>query len=170
MNKDKIKDFTKKHSTGVEIVAKLGVFLLMLIITFTFVIGVTTQDSDSMSPNIKFHDTIVYSRINSDFTLRDVVVYKYNGELYIGRLVGTPNNEIYVSQSGSVFQNNYLVYEDNIYTSDNSNSDYKVTLGENQYYVLCDNREFHTDSRDFGVIDKSQIVGVVILDVRRFGL
>ena len=99
-----------------------------------------------------------------------MVVYKYNGELYIGRLVGTPNNEIYVSQSGSVFQNNYLVYEDNIYTSDNSNSDYKVTLGENQYYVLCDNREFHTDSRDFGVIDKSQIVGVVILDVRRFGL
>lgn len=167
---NKLKEFTKKHSTGVEIVVKLGVFLLMLFITFTFIIGVTTQDSDSMSPNIKYHDTVVYSRINTDYVLRDVVVYQYNGELYIGRLVGTPNNKIYVSQSGSVFQNDYLVYEDNIYSTDNAESDCTVTLGENQYFVLCDNREYHTDSRDFGAIDKSQIVGVVIMDVRRFGL
>ena len=153
-----------------ELTVKIVVFLSMLFIIFGFVIGVTTQDSDSMSPNIKFHDVVLYSKINTDYTIRDVVVYKHDGELYIGRLVGTPNNSIYVSQSGSVFQNNYLVSETNIYSTDNSEVDYRVDLGENQYYVLCDNREYHTDSRDFGPIDRSQIVGVVILDVRRFGL
>lgn len=165
-----MKEFIKKHPTLMELTVKIVVFLSMLFIIFGFVIGVTTQDSDSMSPNIKFHDVVLYSKINTDYTIRDVVVYKHDGELYIGRLVGTPNNSIYVSQSGSVFQNNYLVSETNIYSTDNSEVDYKVDLGENQYYVLCDNREYHTDSRDFGPIDKSQIVGVVILDVRRFGL
>jgi signal peptidase I len=165
-----MKEFIKKHPTLMELTVKIVVFLSMLFIIFGFVIGVTTQDSDSMAPNIKFHDVVLYSKINTDYTIRDVVVYKYEGELYIGRLVGTPNNSIYVSQSGSVFQNNYLVSETNIYSTDNSEVDYKVDLGENQYYVLCDNREYHTDSRDFGPIDRSQIVGVVILDVRRFGL
>ena len=165
-----MKEFIKKHPTLMELTVKIVVFLSMLFIIFGFVIGVTTQDSDSMSPNIKFHDVVLYSKINTDYTIRDVVVYKHDGELYIGRLVGTPNNSIYVSQSGSVFQNNYLVIETNIYSTDNSEVDYKVDLGENQYYVLCDNREYHTDSRDFGPIDRSQIVGVVILDVRRFGL
>ena len=165
-----MKEFIKKHPTLMELTVKIVVFLSMLFIIFGFVIGVTTQDSDSMAPNIKFHDVVLYSKINTDYTIRDVVVYKHDGELYIGRLVGTPNNSIYVSQSGSVFQNNYLVSETNIYSTDNSEVDYKVDLGENQYYVLCDNREYHTDSRDFGPIDRSQIVGVVILDVRRFGL
>lgn len=165
-----MKEFIKKHPTLMELTVKIVVFLSMLFIIFGFVIGVTTQDSDSMSPNIKFHDVVLYSKINTDYTIRDVVVYKHDGELYIGRLVGTPNNSIYVSQSGSVFQNNYLVSETNIYSTDNSEVDYRVDLGENQYYVLCDNREYHTDSRDFGPIDRSQIVGVVILDVRRFGL
>ena len=165
-----MKEFIKKHPTLMELTVKIVVFLSMLFIIFGFVIGVTTQDSDSMSPNIKFHDVVLYSKINTDYTIRDVVVYKHDGELYIGRLVGTPNNSIYVSQSGSVFQNNYLVSETNIYSTDNSEVDYRVDLGEDQYYVLCDNREYHTDSRDFGPIDRSQIVGVVILDVRRFGL
>ena len=165
-----MKEFIKKHPTLMELTVKIVVFLSMLFIIFGFVIGVTTQDSDSMSPNIKFHDVVLYSKINTDYTIRDVVVYKHDGELYIGRLVGTPNNSIYVSQSGSVFQNNYLVSETNIYSTDNSEVDYRVDLGKNQYYVLCDNREYHTDSRDFGPIDRSQIVGVVILDVRRFGL
>lgn len=165
-----MKEFIKKHPTLMELTVKIVVFLSMLFIIFGFVIGVTMQDSDSMSPNIKFHDVVLYSKINTDYTIRDVVVYKHDGELYIGRLVGTPNNSIYVSQSGSVFQNNYLVSETNIYSTDNSEVDYRVDLGENQYYVLCDNREYHTDSRDFGPIDRSQIVGVVILDVRRFGL
>jgi signal peptidase I len=62
------------------------------------------------------------------------------------------------------------MYEDYIYLTDHSDGEYKVDLGENQYYVLCDNREYHTDSRDYGVIDRSQIKGIVIMDVRRFGI
>lgn len=165
-----MKEFIKKHPALTELVVKITVFLLMLLITFGCIIGVATQDSDSMLPNIKFHDVVIYSKLNSDYTLRDVVVYEVNGELFIGRLVGTPNNSIYVTQSGSVFQNNYLMYEDYIYLTDHSDGEYKVDLGENQYYILCDNREYHTDSRDYGVIDRSQIKGIVIMDVRRFGI
>ena len=103
-----MKEFIKKHPALTELVVKITVFLLMLLITFGYIIGVATQDSDSMLPNIKFHDVVIYSKLNSDYTLRDVVVYEVNGELFIGRLVGTPNNSIYVTQSGSVFHNNYL--------------------------------------------------------------
>ena len=69
-----MKEFIKKHPTLMELTVKIVVFLSMLFIIFGFVIGVTTQDSDSMSPNIKFHDVVLYSKINTDYTIRDVVV------------------------------------------------------------------------------------------------
>lgn len=164
-----MKEFIEKHKSLVEILVKLSFFVVMLFVIFNFVIGITTQTSDSMAPNIKYHDHIIYSRINADYYLRDVVVYEYEGNIYIGRLVGVPNTLITVDDEGNLFQNDYLVYEDNIFLMDNS-EEYTCVLGENQYFVLCDNRKYHTDSRNFGPIDKSQIIGVVIMDIRRFGL
>ena len=163
------KEIIKKHSSIIELLVKISVFVVALITTFTYIIGITTQTSDSMSPNIKFHDNVIYSRINTDYYLRDVIVYEYNGETYLGRLVGVPGDTIFVNGNGNLYQNDHLVYEDNIFLFDTSD-EYELTLGENEYFVICDNRSYHTDSREFGAINKAQIEGIVILDVRRFEL
>ena len=163
------KEIIKKHSSIIELLVKISVFVVALITTFTYIIGITTQTSDSMSPNIKFHDNVIYSRINTDYYLRDVIVYEYNGETYLGRLVGVPGDTIFVNGNGNLYQNGHLVYEDNIFLFDTSD-EYELTLGENEYFVICDNRSYHTDSREFGAINKAQIEGIVILDVRRFEL
>ena len=37
-----------------------------------------------------------------------------------------------------------------------------IRLGVNEYFVMGDNRSISRDSREFGAISKSQILGVVV--------
>ena len=65
------------------------------------------------------------------------------------------------------------VTEENIfYTTPayDSEVEYPLTLKEDQYFILCDNREGAKDSRSFGAVDTSEIKGKVITIVRRSGI
>ena len=49
-------------------------------------------------------------------------------------------------------------------------TEYPLKLEEGECFVLADNRVGGTDSRYFGAVDKSEILGTVITIVRRNGL
>ena len=44
----------------------------------------------------------------------------------------------------------------------------KITLGENEFFVLGDNREVSEDSRVFGAVDKKNISGQVVFRIYPF--
>ena len=46
------------------------------------------------------------------------------------------------------------------------NHEYSITIPENQYFVMGDNRNKSTDSRYFGLIDQNDITGKVVLHVK----
>ncbi len=50
---------------------------------------------------------------------------------------------------------------DEEYIFENTPGHQMVTLGEDEYYVMGDNRDESLDSRKFGAIEKSSIVGRV---------
>ncbi len=160
----------KQNREWIEVIIKLSAFVLIGLIVFNFIIGVTTISSEYMEPNIKYHDNVLYSRMTSDYFLRDVVVYEYNGEVYVGRVVGMPGDTIAVDGNGNVFQNGHLVYEQNIFYTTDLQKDQFAELKEDEYYVLADNRPYQIDSRSFGAINKKQIKGVSIMVIRRFGI
>ena len=168
----KCKEFFKKHIELVLAAAKLFAFVDVILISFGLILGIATAKTDYMQPNIKYHDNIIYSRLSDNYILRDVVVYNYDATEYIGRVVGMPGDTIKTNSSGNIFQNGHLVYEDNIkYTLDRSvDVEVEITLGEDQYFIICDDRSQNFDSRTFGAINSSDIKGKVLIVLRRYDI
>ena len=112
---------------------------------------------------------------NSDMNLKsdDVVVFQKEGIQYTGRIVAVPGDVVEITDESELMVNKNTVMEDNIfYTTPayDSEVEYPLALKEDQYFILCDNREGAKDSRSFGVVDTSEIKGKVITIVRRSGI
>ena len=166
----KCKEFIQKHIELFLALVKIAIFTLAILISFKFILGLTTMDSDYMVPNVKYHDNVIYSRYYNTYALRDVVVYEYNGETYIGRVVGMPGYTVTTNSNGNVFQNGNLVYEDDVKFTSNRSIEVEYTLSDDQYFIICDDRSQNFDSRQFGPISEDDIDGKVLLILRRYGI
>ena len=102
---------------------------------------------------------------------QDVIICKYPGrhnQYFVKRLIALPGDTVeikYDRQKGTntVFVNGealdepYLTPERN----NSNNSMQPLTLGQDQYFVMGDNRDNSNDSRYVGTLHRSQIVGHV---------
>ena len=119
--------------------------------------------SKSMAPTLKPGD-IVTNRVDA-YRKRlpkrgEIVVFhdKRNGELLIKRVVGVPGERIAV-WSGRVWVNGRRL--DEPYAIGRQVREYpeEVTLQDDEVWVMGDNRDFSDDSRDYGPVNTSQLVG-----------
>ncbi len=78
-------------------------------------------------------------------------------QYYVKRIIGMPGETIVIHE-GIVFINGEPLAEPYI-TSDWAGSMEAVTLAEDCYFVMGDNRGGSTDSRDFGPLHKNLIAG-----------
>lgn len=134
---------------------------------------------ESMRPNFETGDYLIIDQISYRFRepqRGEIVVFKYpqnSSQRYIKRIVGLPEETIEIKdgkiiiyqrdgQSWILNESSYL--SDSIFTS----GDIKITLAENEYFVLGDNRYFSADSRKFGPFPKKNIIGRVFLRVWPF--
>lgn len=109
-----------------------------------------------------------------DFERYDVAVFRYpmdKKKFFIKRVIGLPGEEvkiqngkikIYNDQNTEGFILNESEYlSSNIFTRTSGEVDIK--LGNDQYFVLGDNRSASYDSRAWGAVSKNDIVGKVLL-------
>ncbi len=130
----------------------------------------------SMESNFHDHEYLIIDEISYRFRpieRGEVVVFRYPlnpQEYFIKRIIALPGEGVQVKDSkvivyneenpgGLVLPESYL--DENMPTF--SNSDDKLTLGEDEYFVLGDNRTASKDSRSFGAVNKSFITGRVFL-------
>ncbi len=130
----------------------------------------------SMEPSFYDQEYLIIDEISYRFSTPergDVIVFKYPRdpkEYFIKRVIALPgekvqikNGEIYIynSQSpfGSKLSENYLDSETKTYGL----SEEIIVLEDGEYYVLGDNRNSSKDSRSFGSVDDSFIIGKVLL-------
>lgn len=82
----------------------------------------------------------------------------------IKRVVGTPGDTVDI-HNGRVYIDSREYRERHsqgvTYAGDYNN----IILGDNEYFVLGDNRENSNDSRYFGVVDREDIVGKIVVDL-----
>lgn len=127
-----------------------------------------------MEPNFYDHEYLIVDEISYRFgdpKRGDIVVFRYPRdprEYYIKRLIALPGEEIQIkggdvvifndkNPEGFVLEENYL--EEN--TKTYGLSEDKVILGDNEFFVLGDNRNQSKDSRSFGPVNESFIIGKV---------
>jgi len=127
----------------------------------------------SMEPTFYDHEYLIIDEISYRLKVPqrgDVVVFRYPKEpsqYFIKRVIGLPgetveisDNRIFIIKDGQktmIEENDYL--SDEVKTYGNKT----WTLGENEYYVMGDNREYSLDSRGFGPVNRELIVGRVWL-------
>ena len=163
-------------------------FVVMLVVLYAACAGVvryvgqkTLVEGSSMAPTLENGDILVVDKISyrlTDPKRFDVVVFRYlykEDSYYIKRVIGLPGETVQI-KDGYVYINGTKLEED--FGSDVMNNPGRaiqpVTLGADEYFVLGDNRNISSDSRDPSVanVAKEQIVGKAILRVyplRGFG-
>lgn len=152
---------------------RLAFFVIMVVAVFGVVFGVMPMPNNDMSPRISAGDLLFYFRLADDWSNSDVMVFEKDGERYVGRIVAQGGDTVEVTEDANLVINGSTVMEQDIYYSTpryESDVTYPVTVGEGEFFVLCDYREGAKDSRYFGPVKSEEIVGKVITVVRRSGL
>ena len=153
MNKD---GFLKDVIGILPYIAIIIVVLLVKHFFFTTVIvhGVSMEDT------LHNRDIMILNKIGlktGKIKRFDIVVINTKSEKIIKRVIGLPGETV-------EYKDNKL-YIDGLEVKDKYGGDKyttnikQITLGENQYYVLGDNRTNSVDSRSIGPIKKKDILG-----------
>lgn len=139
--------------------------LLSLLIT-KYVAHHTSVEGSSMEPSLSDGDQIIVENISYYFhnpERFDVVVFPtQEGVSYIKRVIGLPGEAVWI-YDGQIYINGELLIEDygNESLEDPGVAAAEVHLGEDEYFVLGDNRNASIDSRqvNVGTVHKDEIKG-----------
>lgn len=154
---------------------KIVVISLVIIIPVRyFLIQPFYVKGASMEPNFYDHEYLIVDEISyrlSEPERGDIIVFRYPRnpqEYFIKRLIALPGEEVQVKGGNVIVYNDKnpegLVL-DETYLDENTKtyglSEDKVILAADEYFVLGDNRNQSKDSRSFGPVNESFIIGRV---------
>ncbi len=127
----------------------------------------------SMEPNFQDGDYLIIDEITYRFRepeRGEVIVFKYPknpSQRYIKRIIGLPGETVEIKDKKVVIFDGTenRVLDELGYLSDSllTKGNIRVSLEENEYFVLGDNRDFSSDSRRWGPLPRSNITGRVYL-------
>ncbi len=168
-NIEKVED--KKPIDKKSVIKDYAITFLIFIAVFAFIrifIGEPViTNGESMSPTLVHGDVILVEKVSYLFSNPDhgdVIVFPYPADpskSYIKRVIGCPGDVVDIVEN-DFYVNDMLVEDDfalqNIPLGD---TEFPVTVGENQYFVLGDNRAVSHDSRhsEVGLINEDDILG-----------
>ncbi len=152
---------------------KLAASAALFSAAFIFVFGICPVRGSYMHPSVKDGDLAVTLKLCS-YRLGDLAVWKEpeNGRLRISRIVGLPGFEINISEAGELFTNGFMPSEEVFYRTDRvsgSSIEYPLLLGEGEYFLLDDRRPAGRDSRLYGPVKESDLLGKTVFLLRRRG-
>ena len=137
------------------------VFLIILtaiIITRIFFLSPIRVNGTSMHPTLQDKEFMILNKISLKQGINrfDIVVVQENNKYIIKRVIGLPRESVMYKDSKLYI--NGKVIEDN-YSKTTTNDFDNVVLGENEYFVMGDNRAVSSDSRIIGPVNIKNIKG-----------
>lgn len=134
-----------------------------------FVLEMVLVDGQSMEPTLHSHQTLFIEKVTKLFSTLDrgqIVVVKYPDMdgVYVKRIVGIPGDTIEV-KDGALYLNGNRKEEPYINTDYINYDMEEITVPEDCYFVMGDNRNNSMDSHDdyIGPIPKENVVGRAIM-------
>jgi signal peptidase I len=119
-------------------------------------------EGKGMEPNLKDGQIVTAQPVEDLSSLQrgDVIIFEWNGNSLIKRLIGLPGETLEIRQ-GSIIINGE-VYDEPYEVMAPEYEQEPIELGQDEYYVLGDNRNDSRDSHQFGPITGEVIKGRVI--------
>lgn len=159
------------------------IFLLCVFIIPRYVVQKTIVDGDSMETSLQDGDRLLIEKLTYLFQNPErfdvVVFYPYGNdtdEYYVKRVIGLPGETIQIVGE-DIYINEQLLEEN--YGKDKITyagiAAEPIQLGEDEFFLLGDNREISLDSRyeEVGVVHKEMIAGHTLLRIwplKEFGI
>lgn len=168
-----------------EILSWVFYIAFVLVLTWviiTFVGQRTRVDGRSMMNTLHDGDNLIVEKLSyrfSDPKRFDIIVFPPTGkkEYYIKRIIGLPGETVQIDENGNIYINGELLEEN--YGAETIQNPGRainpIMLGEDEYFVMGDNRNNSKDSRseEVGNVKRSQIIGrawLRIWPLNKFGL
>ncbi len=174
-----------KKSIAKEILSTSIYLLCVLLVTYLIInyVGQRTEvQGSSMEPTLQNADNLIVDKITYRFNdpkRFDIIVFPFQYEedtYYIKRIIGLPGETVRIDLEGIIYINGEELKEGygREVIQDPGRAVEEITLGEDEYFVMGDNRNNSTDSRNelVGNIHKDDIIGrawVRIYPFEKFG-
>lgn len=169
--------------TIVHTVIWLAAVIALSWFLITFVAQRTDVNGTSMVPTLEDGDQLIADKITYRFRdpeRFDIIIFPYQyaeNTYFIKRVIGLPGETVRIDEQGNIYINGEILSESYGYEQ----MEYaglaaeEIHLGEDEYFVLGDNRNVSEDSRypDVGNIKRSDIIGRAWLRIypfSKFGL
>lgn len=157
----------RKFSAILSLIAYISVIIISGITINTFVLERVCVIGESMYPTLYDGDNLIMYKL-CGFKRGDIVCAKIDDKEVIKRIVGMPGEEVRV-KNGVVIINGYTYVEN--YLGDNAKgfeggvSEGSIILGEDEYFLMGDNRNNSKDSREYGAVKRENIEGKIIFSL-----
>ena len=146
----------------------IGVVLGVTFLIITFVGQRTHVSGESMENTLDNGDQLIVDKITYRFQdpeRFDIIVFPFHykeNTYYIKRIIGLPGETVQIAD-GTIYINGQVLEESygREIMQDPGIAAEPITLGEDEYFVLGDNRNQSSDSRDpsVGLIHRDEIIG-----------
>lgn len=168
----------KKKSVFLEYAIYLFILVFVLFIAPNYLVEKYLVDGTSMENSLHDGEQVLIEKVSRLFSgpeRFDIVVFtKKHGtytKTYIKRVIGLPGETVQIIDN-RIFINGEELTEnfgkDPIESAGIASQ--PVVLGENEYFVLGDNRKVSADSREksIGTVKKEELEGIVFLRIAPF--
>lgn len=161
-----IKEFIKDSLKYLIVIATVF-FIALFVVSFEQVIG------PSMKGTLDAGDVTIVNKLVYKFrTIKrnEIVSINQKDKIMVKRVIGLPGEHIEYKDN-KLYVNGSLVLENNISVE---TKDFKLedigyeTIPKDMYFVLGDNRTNSSDSREFGLVKKDEIIGKIVMRVYPF--
>ena len=160
--------------------------LVILVLTYCAVVFLGQRTSvigSSMEPTLSDGDNLIVDKITYRFREPerfDIIVFPYQytkNTYYIKRIIGLPGEKVRIDEEGRIYINGEVLKESYGKETivDAGLAAEEITLGNDEYFVMGDNRNDSADSRfvSVGNIKRQNIMGRAWLRIypfKKFGI
>lgn len=157
-----------------EITEMVLVAVIAVLVVRNFLIQPFLVSGASMEPNFSSGDYLLIDEISYRFRepqRGEVIVFRYPGDektFYIKRIIGLPGERLIIADGQITIFNSdhpegFVLKEDYLPAVTKTSGREEIALKDNEYFVLGDNRNYSFDSRNWGSLQKKEIIGLVRL-------